>query len=794
MPLPAVLVLLLLIVGAAVLAYLPLTLTPSPVPANGPTHQFSAERAVTDLQRLASRPRPMGSAAHQEAVSTIQDELVALGVESEVVEKVVARPDFGTVFAARLRNVIARIPGTDSTGAVLLMSHFNSVPTSPAANDGGLGVVTALETIRALRAAGPVRNDIIVWFGDADETTAMNTEALTDHRWFQDVELALAFEGIGTRGPSLLSFAGAGHPGTPLPPQAVGESTGVQFSGGSFSTDEGRWLRDALEVLSRPVPVLPLNDVALGASPDLATAVAGTDVAALSFAQIGDTSGYHTDLDRPDRTSLGSLQSSGDSALALVRHFGAFDFTAPASTGGLVAFSAGPGWTLAYPVSWALPLAAAAGILVVVAVVVGRRRHVLALTGVLSGILACAVGMVLAAALAAAVTVVLEPEVHFARNPYGYGWRMLLLVALGLVCSAAVYLVAARLLRTTPRDLGMVAGPLVVLTVAAVVTAAVLPAASYVFTWPAVAAAALLAWRVLAPPQTERPWALTAGLTVVGVVVAIAAVPVVYLLASGTSVLQPMFAAVITVVVVLLGGALTAHFLLLARRRWVIPAVLLATAGTLGIASQVAAGFNTERPRPDYIEYALDAETDRAQWISAGTAPDDWTEQFYPEGFSADQLAFSPGYFFGQSIDVITAPAPSLELAPPEVKLIEERTENGVRTVTMRLTSPRGAPTAHLDLDLPGDLVAADVEGQDLLVPEGRPVRELPITAYNVDQEGMQITVSTRGAGPITGTLTDYSNGLPTVSGVTIRPRPADHMPAPYDFRDPTSVRTSVRM
>ncbi|MFI7741769.1 M28 family peptidase [Kocuria rhizosphaericola] len=462
--------LLLVVVAAAVLAYLPLSLTPSPVPTAAPAHQFSAERAMTDLQRVAPRPRPMGSAAHQEAVATLQDELADLGVESEVVEKVVARPDFGTVFAARLRNVIARIPGTDSTGAVLLMSHFNSVPASPAANDGGRGGVTALETIRAIRATGPVRNDVIVWFGDADETTAMNTEALTDHRWFQDVELALAFGGIGTRGPSLLSFAGTGHPGTPLPPQAVGESTGVQLSGGSFSTEEGRWLHDALEVLPRPVPVLPFNDVALGAGPDLATAVAGTDIAALSFAQIGDTSGYHTDLDRPDRTALGSLQSSGDSALALVRHFGAVDLTAPAPTEGLVAFSAGPGRVVAYPVSWALPLAAAAGALVVVAMAVGRRRHVLTLTGALSGILACTVSTVLAAALAAAVTVMLRPEVHFARNPYGYGWRALLLVALGLACSAAVYLGAARLLRTAQRVLGMVTGPLVVLTAAAVVT------------------------------------------------------------------------------------------------------------------------------------------------------------------------------------------------------------------------------------------------------------------------------------------------------------------------------------
>lgn len=172
-----------------------------------------------------------------------------MGVESAIVEEVVARADFGQVNAARVRNVIARIPGTESTGAVLLMSHFNSVPTSPSANDGGLGVVTTLETVRAIRAGQPLRNDVILWFGDADETTAMNAYALTQHPWFADVELALAFEGIGMRGPSLLSFAGAGNPTAPLPAQPVGGNAGVENVDSSFTTHNGWWLREALRVL-----------------------------------------------------------------------------------------------------------------------------------------------------------------------------------------------------------------------------------------------------------------------------------------------------------------------------------------------------------------------------------------------------------------------------------------------------------------------------------------------------------------------------------------------------------------
>jgi hypothetical protein len=37
------------------------------------------------------------------------------------------------------------------------------------------------------------------------------------------------------------------------------------------------------------------------------------------------------------------------------------------------------------------------------------------------------------------------------------------------------------------------------------------------------------------------------------------------------------------------------------------------------------------------------------------------------------------------------------------------------------------------------------------------------------------------------GTPTDYSHGLPTIDGMTLRSRTAAFVPAPFDFRDPTA-------
>ena len=68
------------------------------------------------------------------------------------------------------------------------------------------------------------------------------------------------------------------------------------------------------------------------------------------------------------------------------------------------------------------------------------------------------------------------------------------------------------------------------------------------------------------------------------------------------------------------------------------------------------------------------------------------------------------------------------------------------------------------------------------------------MAAYNLGADGIQITLAVRSPDPITGTLTDYSNGLPDLPGMPMAERPQEFMPAPFDFRDPTAVRTSVEL
>jgi acetylornithine deacetylase/succinyl-diaminopimelate desuccinylase-like protein len=174
--------------------------------------------------------------------------------------------DPSQVSAAHLQTIIARLPGTDSTGTVMLYGHYGSVPTSPNAADGAAGVAAILETVRALRAGPPLRNDLLVVFADGDETPALGPHLFRRQPAAKDVTVGIALEGLSNRGVVALAYAGQGTPNVP---------------GSYTSAANGTWLRQALSVMPHRFTTLALNDMQI-ASPELsiATKPGSTDLVA----------------------------------------------------------------------------------------------------------------------------------------------------------------------------------------------------------------------------------------------------------------------------------------------------------------------------------------------------------------------------------------------------------------------------------------------------------------------------------------------------------------------------------
>jgi len=127
---------------------------------------FSTDRALEHVKQIAQKPHAVGFPAHKTVRNYIITELQKLGLETSIQEGYTAG-DWGNL--SKAINILARIKGTDSGKALMLLSHYDSSSHSSfGASDAGSGVASILEGIRAFLADNPnPKNDIIILISDA---------------------------------------------------------------------------------------------------------------------------------------------------------------------------------------------------------------------------------------------------------------------------------------------------------------------------------------------------------------------------------------------------------------------------------------------------------------------------------------------------------------------------------------------------------------------------------------------------------------------------------------------------
>ncbi|MEV4464337.1 M28 family peptidase [Micromonospora echinofusca] len=727
--------------------------TPEPRPADAPPGEFSATRAYEHVEVVAARTHVAGSPANDQVRAHVEGVLRGLGLETEVQDTVA--PEAGQLSGAaggatlaRVRNVVARLPGTDPTGKVFLVSHYDSVQSGPGGNDDAAGTSTILEVARALAAGPRPRNDIVFVLTDAEEACLCGAAAFaSNHPLAADGGVVLNLEARGSTGPVIMFETSRDNAALVdafgrAAPHPVGTSFAVE--------------------IYRALP----NDTDF-------TAFLDEDFVGLNSAYIDGGAIYHTPLDTPAAMDRASLQHHGDNALGLAREFGRVDLTA-LDAGHDATYFPVPGGLVRYPGWLVLPLA-----LLALAAVIALGWLALRRGRTTGGRLAAGFGLALlplvlaplgAQLLWAAITA-LRPGYAELLDPYRPTWYRLAVVAL----AAAVLFTWYALTRRRVGPAALAVGGLGWLAVLGVLLAVLVPGGAYLVTLPALAGA--LAGVVSLSVRIDGPWPVVAA-TLAAAVAVVVLLPTVVLLFPALGMAMGGVAALVAVLLGLAAlpvvdllhpqaGGQRAMAALRARRLGALPA------GATALAAVVLAGvglavdrFDAAHPAPTHLMYALDAGTGQARWLSHEEDPQPWTDG-YVDGVT--EVADFPG--LGDA-ELRAGPAQAANLPAPKLEVLADTTVGAERTLRLRLVPQRQVRLTTLHVDAAtATVLRAEVAGRAVPVEAREGRWGFGLVFHAPPPEGIEVTLTvTPKAGQVALRAMDASDGLDALPG--FRPRP----------------------
>ncbi len=729
------------------------------VPASAAATEFSAGRAIHHVEAIARSPRPIGSANHAAARDYIFQQLRALGLESEIQKTTAVNSTLAPFYVAgRIENIVARRKGAGEGRAVLLVAHYDSVPTGPGANDDGVAVATLLETARALSVSDQqLRNDVIFLFTDAEETGLLGARAfVAEHPWAKEVEVALNFEARGSGGPAIM-FETSPNNGALI--RALTKATPYPLAN-SLS----------YEIYKR----LP-NDSDL-------TVFKEAGWQGMNFAYINGLTHYHTQLDNLENVDARSLQHHGSYALALSRYFGsAVPGVKP--EGDAIYFDALGFLLVRYPTWLAWPLSIGVLLLFAGIMWLGFRRKALTRRGVaLGGFIFFLCYVAAAAAVGSAWWLARRLHPQFSLIPqgdsYNHGLYVIAFATLTLATTTAIVASLGR--RISGSDLFV--GALLWWAALMILATIWIVGGSYFLTWPLFFALPGLGYAFIRQDENARPALKLAAASLGALPGILLVVPFVHLVFIAMPfALAPALALALVLLSALLVPLLRSST---AGNRWAFPGTIAAIALLFFILAGTSPGFDKEHRQSNHILYILNAATQRALWISSDARPDEWTEQFLgkqPErGPLVDPIPLGRKTY-------LQAPAPVASFRPPEAQVLEDVTANGIRHLRLRLASPRGAE--RISVQIRAEVLGAALDGKPL--SSNTAARELEKTwsllYLALPKEGIELVIETRSTPPLTMRVVDESYGLPPLGGAPPRDRPSHMMPAPF-FRSDFSL------
>lgn len=564
---------------------------------------FSTARALVHLEQLSKEQHAVGSEAHTEVRNYIISELEKLGLTTQVQEGyTISR--WGNL--AKPKNILARIKGSTSGKALLLLSHYDSAPhSSYGASDAGSGVVTILEGLRVFITEGKTpKNDIIILISDSEELGLNGADLFVNkHEWAKDVGLVINFEARGSGGPGWMLLETNGGNANLIdsyvaanPSHPVGNSLAYSI-----------------------YKMLP-NDT------DLTRFREDGDIDGFNFAFIDDHYDYHTSLDTYERLDRNTLEHQGTYLMALMHYFADANLNDLKSHKDKVYFNVPLFKTITYPYEWIWPMFFLAVFLFAGLIFLGFKKRRFIKEDVFKGFLPLLLSLFLSLILGYFLWELIKfinpnysEMLHgFTYNGYTY------IAAFALLSLSMCSWIYSRYYKPGNTASLMVA-PLFLWLVICVLMTLYLKGASF-FIVPVYFG--LVSLFVLIRQRKPN----LALMTLLCFPLVLIMSPFIKMFPVGLGFFMNIGFAVISVklismlLVVLMFGLMISVFgFFRHKRRWAYVVFFIALC--LLISAQFKSDFNEERPKPNSLVYLLDIDKNEAQWATYDKRLDPFTKQ-----------------------------------------------------------------------------------------------------------------------------------------------------------------------
>ncbi len=656
-------------------------------PAVDPSSPFDTGRAVERLTRILGdeQPHPVDSDANDAVRQRLLVEIRSLGFEPMV------RDDFycntrTSLVCARVRNVLFWVtaPGPD---AVMIASHYDSVPPGPGAADDGSGVAASLEIAAVLRGRD-LERPVLVLMTDGEEGGLIGAGSfVANDPIAAQIGAVVSMEARGVRGTSSL----------------------IQTSrpnGRDIEALSGPTRLPVASSLNADIYELLPNDTDVTMYLDL-----GVDAANLAFAD--GAAYYHTPYDTMANLDHRTLFHQGVSGLRAVEVFAGQDSQAP--EGQFIYTDILGLFALALPQSWSV-------VIVALGLLAALFLFVKAPNGApLRTLIAPPLALILGLSFAIGVTMLiamLRPETSFGG---AHPW------ALRATHNAAALLggvIVYALLLRPGSGLRMVAAGWIWFGLAAIAAVLLLPGAGILFV-PAlvvlVAAALLVTFRLVG---AARMVALAAALLYAVIVLPLSAGGEVGLFIENAApfAFAPLFLFIFAAPLLWPSGGLEAG-----GRALVISAaaaVLVLSAG----AALIVPAYNIAAPQSLSILHVAGQAPGEATWAIRDREP--------LPGDMADLFNFTPGDLAALAGNWVVAPAPDLETRGVSVSVIRDEVVGDERVVEWdiaapdadRLLLPLEAASTVRSLAINDETIATELDEFQNLICYGRACRSIKLT------------------------------------------------------------------